>query len=362
MKYSIPHEPVEQIRRSIPRERYDARHSVFLNIKGLEKKSRRLSVGAYLGLAPFLYFSGVSRQKNAVLKHHTEYSLGFAFTTLCAVIYYIMFTSINYWVFTHFWRPTLEELNASVRMYGIYVITDMLVSTTVMVVWGLALGISVVGAIRGRVPRISIIEWLISRPWTLRVGAFWFLLIEIMVLIVVSMGVRSIQIAQKEQSSNAKVYILYTIGGYIPLPELNASFTPTRWMTTLAFYPTVKAGMERFGEDGVAVLPLTEENFAQATRAGKFIFVASHGGNVSGSFTLSIRPHIQYSPADVKPENVGDDLQFVYFAGCYTGDLMTEWKQVLRVDNAILFDRLSFVDEHMLWAWFKSPGVIKNLQ
>lgn len=362
MKYSIPHEPVEQVGRAIPQRRYDARCSVFANIKGLERKSRLLSLGAYLGLAPFLYFSGVTRQQNMVLKHHTEYSLGFAFTTLCAVIYYIVFTSINYWVFAHFWRPTLEEFNASVRMYAVYVITDTLISTTVMVVWGLVLGVSVMGAIRGRVPRIALIERLISKSWTLRVGAFWFLLIEIVVLVVVGMGVRSIQIAQKEQSSDAKVYILYTIGGYIPLPELNASFTPARWMTTLAFYPTVKAGMERFGDDGVAVLPLTEENFAQATRAGKFIFVASHGGDVSGSFTLSVQPHIQYSPSNVKPENVGDDLQFVYFAGCYTGDLESEWKQVLRVDNAILFDRLSYVDEHMLWAWFKSPGVIKSLQ
>jgi hypothetical protein len=131
---------------------------------------------------------------------------------------------------------------------------------------------------------------------------------------------------------------------------------------TLGFYPLVHAGIEKYGEDGVAVLPLTEDAFAEATRQGKFIFIASHGGSVPGSVSLSINPHVQYLPSDVDLSRVGEDLQFVYFAGCFSGDLQAEWREVLGVDEAILFDRLSTVDEHMMWVWFRSPSVIKHLQ
>ena len=103
-------------------------------------------------------------------------------------------------------------------------------------------------------------------------------------------------------------------------------------------------------------------SYNRAIGAGKFIFIASHGGSEPGSFSLSVLPHIQYLPSDIQPSHVGEDLQFVYFSGCYTGKLENEWKEVLRLDDAILFDRLSAVDEHMLWAWLISPSVIKNLQ
>jgi hypothetical protein len=58
---------------------------------------------------------------------------------------------------------------------------------------------------------------------------------------------------------------------------------------------------------------------------------------------------------------VGEQLEFAYFAGCWTGTLESDWRQVLGLDDAIMFDRLSYVDEHMLWVWFKSPSVIRSL-
>ena len=54
-------------------------------IKGLERKNRILSVACYFGLAPFLWFSGVTRQQNRLLNHHLLYSLAFSFTILFAV-------------------------------------------------------------------------------------------------------------------------------------------------------------------------------------------------------------------------------------------------------------------------------------
>lgn len=328
----------------------------------MERKTRILSVLAYLGLAPFLYISGVSHQQNKILKHHTEYSLAFAFTVLTACVYYVIAMTMNFWVVTDVWHPTLDEFNASAREFGIYVMTDTIVSLSVILIWGLILLTSFLSALYGKVIKIQIIQWMIKKSWIMRVGAIWSLVIEVILIFFLGLAIHTLKTTQQSQPSDAKIYILYTIGGYIPLPGLYESFTPSPWMAALAFYPTVQAGIERFGENSVALLPLTEENFTQATQTGKFIFIASHGGMTSGSFTLSVTPHIQYSPNDVNAEYVGEDLQFVYFSGCYTGDREADWKRVLKVENAVLFDRISYVDEHMLWAWFKSPTIIKNLQ
>lgn len=91
----------------------------------------------------------------------------------------------------------------------------------------------------------------------------WSLVIEVVLIFFIGLGLHSLNTTQQSQPNDAKVYILYTIGGYIPLPGLYESFTPAPWI---------------------------EENFAQATQTGKFIFIASHGGMTSGSFTLSVPP------------------------------------------------------------------------
>jgi hypothetical protein len=157
------------------------------------------------------------------------------------------------------------------------------------------------------------------------------------------------------------VYVLYTVGGYIPVERLYETYTPPGWAVTMAFYPLVQAGIERYGENRVSVLPLTEANINQAIHSGRFIFIASHGGSTPGTFSSAALPYHEYGPANVPQGYVGDWLQFVYFAGCDAGYLESQWRSVLRVEDAIMFDRISYVDEHMLWVWFKSPGVIAAL-
>lgn len=328
----------------------------------MDKKSRALSVAAYLGLAPLLWFSGISRQRDSALKQHVEHSLGFALLTLLAAILYEMEYIPAQIVNVYLWKPSLEEYAALMqRIFPALMIVDLalvLAAAYVGVSWFACL----IAAWRGSAPRIPLLSRLVARPAAQALAVCWYLAIDIFAVAVFFMGVRSVQLAARPPSDDAKVYVLYTIGGYIPVPGLFETYTPPRWVATLGFYPLVAAGIDQYGEDGVAVLPLTEENFDHAIGNGKFIFVASHGGREPGSFALSILPEIEYLPSDIQPSRVGDDLQFVYFSGCYTGNLEAGWKEILRVDDAILFDRLSAVDEHMLWAWFVSPRVIRNLQ
>lgn len=362
MKHSIPHEPTQLVKRNIPSARFSTRTSVFSRIEGLNKKTRVLSVLSYLGLGPFLWLSGISRQRNSVLKHHVEHSLGFALLLLIAIILYEMEFLPAQFVNVYVWKPSLEEYAALMqRISPVLMIVDFAMGILIAY-FGIHWVVSLISAWRGKAFQIPFLSRLISRPFAQITAAYWFILVDVSILVGIFMSVRSIELASRPPSENAKVYVLYTIGGYIPIDGLFQTFTPPRWVATLGFYPLVAAGIDKYGEDGVAVLPMTEENFSRAIGGGKFIFIASHGGRDPGSFSLSILPDIEYLPSDIQPSYVGEDLQFVYFSGCYTGILENEWKEILRLDDAILFDRLSAVDEHMLWAWFASPGVIKNLQ
>ena len=362
MKYTIPHEPVEPYSRVIPLGRYDSRRSIFSNLRNLDKKSRVLSFLSYFGLAPFLWFSGVSQQKTNALKHHVEYGLGFALLPLFAITLYEIEYLFVQFINIYAWRPS--SIQYADLMQKISPLLTAIDSVVILLItyFGILWFISLIDAWRGQTTRNIVLSKLISNPFAQVVAAYWFLLIDILVIAVIFMSIRSAQLANRSSSEDAKVYVLYTIGGYIPVESLFETYTPPQWIVTLGFYPLVTAGIDKYGENGVAVLPLTEENFDQAIGKGKFIFIASHGGSEPGSFSLSILPHIQYLPSDILSSHVGNDLQFAYFAGCYTGDLETEWKQVLDVENVIMFDRLSYVDEHMLWVWFKSPAVIKKLQ
>jgi len=326
----------------------------------LERKNRMLSVACYFGLTPFLWFSGVIRQQNRLLNHHLLYSLAFSFTTLCFLVFDLATDWIQYWVTITLWNPTLAEYRASVIPMGI--ICELMTFGLVLIIsiWGFAWLVGVIGAWRGRTPHIPIISSVASSYQAVRLGMYWSLFVEFVLVLLIGLGVRSVQVANS-LPEKGDVYILYTQGGYIPIGGLYKTYTPPRWAVTMAFHPLIQAGLEKYGSQGVTILPLSEVTFNEAIQNGRFIFVASHGGYSSGAFTISNQPYKEYLPTDVVSGQVGQQLQYVYFAGCWTGDLESEWRQVLDLDDGEMFNRLSFVDEHMLWVWFESPGVIAGL-
>jgi len=324
----------------------------------LEKKNRLLSVVCYFGMAPLLWASGMVRQRNRLVNHHLFYSLAFSFTLMCALVFDLVTDWIQYWLTVSVWNPTMAEF----RAVPMWILCRLMVYGLILSVslFGLAWFISLSGAWRGKTPKVPLISSIASRYQAVRFGMYFALLVQFVVLLLVGLGIRTARIS-KSLSEKGVVYILYTQGGYIPLDGPLAAYTPPRWAVTMAFYPLVRAGMERFGDGSVSVLPLSEDTFNAAVQNGRFIFVASHGGASPGAFTVSNEPSQEYFPADVVPEHVGEGLQYVYFAGCWTGDLEGEWRQVLGLEDATMFPRLSFVEEHMLWVWFRSPAVIAGL-
>jgi len=338
-------------------------HPLSLNAT-VKRKDRLLSVGCYFGLAPFLWFLGVVYQRNRLLNHHIMYSLAFSFLILFGAVCSLFINAIRYWYIVYAWNPTPAELGVAYTPYAISILVMTFGSILMLTVWGLAWMVSLIGAIRGQMPQIPLISRIASKPQAINLAVYSSLLVEIILLMVFGLSVRSARITSS-MPEKAEVYVLYTVGGYvrgyIPALGLQDTITPPRWIMTMAFYPLVQAGLEKYGEGSVSILPLSEATFNTAIQNGRFIFVASHGGAPPGSFTISELPFKEYIPSDVDPTKVGEQLQYVYFTGCYTGDLESEWRQVLRVETAKMFGRLSPMHEHLLWVWFKSPAVIAGL-
>ena len=325
----------------------------------LEKNTRLLSVACYLGLAPILWFFGPAYRKNDLLTHHLRYSLAFNFVVLCvlviqtaveAILILAIFTAMQSWI------PASDANIWIFRMSMILIVPAVLFET----VWNIAWTISLIGALVGRAWRMPLIAQIASSNAALQITVYSSILAYVFFLWLIGIGVDSVRLS-KTQPEKADVYVLYTVGGYIPAEGLYETYTPPGWAVTMAFYPLVQAAIEEYGDEGVAVLPLSEATFNEAIQNGRFIFLASHGAVSPGALAISVAPYREYGPSNVPQNLVGQELQFVYFAGCEAGHLESEWRRVLGLDDAIMFDRISYVAEHLLWVWTKSPTVIAGL-
>jgi hypothetical protein len=88
-----------------------------------------------------------------------------------------------------------------------------------------------------------------------------------------------------------------------------------------------------------------------------------NGGRKEGAIFLSDNPNDDYSPEDVKQGGgVGPNLQFVYITGCNAGSLENQWTQSLAPAKVLLFNRISWIPEHMYWLWFEGPKAVSELK
>ena len=325
----------------------------------LSLKSRVLGIAAYLGFAPFLWYFESAYEDDDFVKHHLSYSLAFGFLGVCLLVIQALAWAAIYRAFAgeiivdNQIDPANRFSSSLNTVDGILVVLSLIL--------GMMNGISILGAFSGREWRIPVIESLAKVKPVLQVAVTASLVLYVLSAAGLGAVIHSIQVAN-QNPERADVYVLYTQGGYIPSPGLYETFTPPGWMVSLAFYPVVLAGTDKFGSDHVAVLPLSVENFRRAVQNGKFVFIASHGGQTPGSLTFSFNPYVEYKPENVPSGLAGRQLQFIYFAGCDAGRRESAWQRALGFDQGIMFDRISLVGEHLVWVWTKSPSVIYGLQ
>lgn len=328
--------------------------------QGVNFRDRLLALACYFGLAPFVwYFQSVYR-KNRFLNHHLFDSLAYYFLIICMILLQLTAEVLLYRKLVA--DPSVASgTDSAVNGYRILPNLLSVVLLIIGTVLNLAWCVSVLGAILGHMWHLPIISRVASTKSATVFAVHVTLLFYLVCIMGFGVGLHSMRLA-RSQPRPADVYILYTTSGYAPALGLYDSFTPPKWAVTMAFYPMVLAGMDKFGESGVSVLPLTEESLNEAIQNGRFIFIASHGGASPGKLAISTSPLREYGPFEISSGLVGSKLQFVYFAGCEAGSLRSEWLNALHLKDAIMFDRISYVGEHLAWIWFKSPAAIAGLK
>lgn len=322
-----------------------------------QARQRALGVACYLGFAPILWLRGIEQHKNDYLQHHYRHSLAISLLAFFILAATAVTDALGYIYATMVWKPGPDELDALGWLVGIFDWTG----NFIMLAWVSAWVIGILGAWRGRTPRIPVLSGLTQRAGWMKFSLGWSIAVRVGLILLVVIAAHGSALAANPGPS-PQVYILYTTGGYIPTESLWASYTPPRWTFSLFFFPIVFAASEKWGGGSVVIEPLSDVTFKDAIRTGKFVFVASHGGMEAGSFSYAFDPYQGLSPSDLQPGDAGSQLRYVYFAACYAGYLEAEWKQALAPANVQTFARISYVEEHFVWVWLRGAKTVLELE
>ncbi len=317
-----------------------------------DRKTRLLGIACYLGFAPILWIAGGDRQKNRFIQHHFHHSLMLSLLFFLFVVTFIL-TGILFYI-----NNTLLK---NIIALGWLVQLSDYANTAIALAWVAVSGISAVSAWRGTMVRFPLLSKIAQNKGWMKFSFYWTIFLQSSFTLFLLLAAHG-SFLTRVTSASPQAYILYTQGGYIPLPEWYESYTPPRWTMSLFFYPIVLSSNLHWGSGSVTIQPLSDTSFREAIHNGRFVFVASHGGMEPGSFTSSYIPYKNFLPSDVMPGDTGPQLRFVYFAACDAGVLKADWEKVLSPAQVQLFDRISYVHEHFLWVWTKGANIIRNIE
>jgi len=316
-----------------------------------ERKPRLLSAACYFGLSPILCASGVNNHKNCYLSYHVQYSL-----MLSLLLFWFVATFALTGILIYL-TGSLDERSPLVWLARIIDYINTAIFLICLVAWG----VGIFSAWAGRIPYLPILSKIAAHKGWMKFSLYWTVFVQACFTLLIFIALHGAFLA-RPSSTPAQTYILYTQGGYIPLPQWYESYTPPRWTMSLFFYPIVLASNQHWGSGSVAIQPLSDTFFREAIHNGRFVFVASHGGMEPGSFTSSYVPYKSFLPSDVMPGDTGSQLRYVYFAACDAGSLKADWEKVLSPAQVQTFDRISYVHEHFLWVWTKGAKIVHEIE
>lgn len=309
--------------------------------------TRLLSVLCYLGLAPQFRLLEINSANSDVLKHHIRNGLILSTILLLSIVFCIVILFSEY----------LIEYHMPLELIIVQLV--FITSAIPTLFWGLLTIFGIFQALRGSTMPIPVVSQLSRIKGIEILSIFCGLLLQLAMILPVRANylVRS-------PSDPASVYILYETTDYLQLKhEKYWYYTVPRWLIVTEFYRISESAVHRWGAGSVAIEPLTEANLTTAFQEGRLVVVTAHGGYIPGTISYSRNPKEYYAPEDIKENGgIGPNLQFVYITGCNVGDQEDAWKKSLKGVELVVFDRISFEQEHFLWYIFSGPRVVSNLK
>lgn len=183
----------------------------------------------------------------------------------------------------------------------------------------------------------------------------FLIFMQTLTILTIGITIRAVKLTNSNPQT-ATVYMIYENALYIG----QDTYSVPKWIFSLGFYPIAEISNYRWGAGSVSVQPLSQDSLETALKNGRFVFIASHGNYGLLSNPTSSKGYIE--PADIIPLGKNNNLQFVYLAGCKSGDLKELWELVFSPAKVKTFDRFSWIPEHVVWLWFSGPKIVSSLQ
>lgn len=324
---------------------------------------RLTAVACYFGLAPVLRLA--RRRGDSFFDHHATTAallwllldgLIIAFLVWLAVISMVMIYA----------REVHERLQNAAQSATLP--WDAIPVLVAVVIW---LGSVLAGAMlaaSGSLRPLPLVGRLARRPRCVR-AAWLGNTLSLLLACFVAAAAAHASTFTRDDGRPAELYVLYDDMGVIP-----------RWVMNLGFYRLSRAAEDRWGPQNVVLGRLDEPHLRSALEHGRVVFLACHGaeGEIVGN-DWSVKPAaaVASTNGDQAARGVytltrrggerfrtwiepGPNLRLVYNAACDSGRLGDAWSRSLAPAEVKTFDRLSLVVEHLWWALFAGPRLVRQ--
>lgn len=299
-------------------------------------KDRLLNISFYLGSVPVYWIYSKIKKIDTTKNEHYGQMVKLNLLLIYGIIVFIIcFTLQNLLFYFDLHLAEIIPMELSFIVLGL-----------VLVAYAFVWGEGLIAATIGSLPRLGFIRVRGIRKTPLGCTVIFMSIKYLVIITVLLLAVQSTNIAGSDVEE-ADVVMLYDNMGYIP-----------RVVFTSGFYLESRAAAQRFGEDSVAVVPLTKESLSNALESSRLVYVASHGANGC----IQLQGGDLLWPNDLKATPLSSNLQFVYLTGCETGLMHDEWQQHLKPAEVKTFSRLSATMEHVYWLLSEGPEYIRNLK
>jgi hypothetical protein len=315
-------------------------------------KTRMLGPLCYLGFAPELWLVESRRESNQPLQQHIQNGLVLVLLLTCLLLFCSVVQLLQIVILMN--SPVVNI--AAIDLMDVF-------SFGPLFAWVVLSIIGLVRSFRKSTLAIPLVSRLASNKAILTCAISAGFMLQFVFIAIAGISVRANYLARPHPGP-ASVYMLYENINYYPIPTIGTvTYGVPAWFFPIGFYPIAETSATRWGDDSITVEPLTRKNLTDAFQNGKFVFVASHGGNAEGTISMPDSPNDNYSPSDIKKAGgVGANLQFVYLASCYAGNMENQWIQSLAPAKVLMFNRISWIPEHVYWLWFKGPEAVSELK
>ncbi len=318
-----------KIETHVPRTFPDAWLVGGMNTRELNWTKRFFATSLYLGFAPIAWMLRIHK-KSAFYAHHTKHALALDLLSfLCCIVI-----------------VALEILDTIIGIYNFELYKWIPIELFQLILFGLLLVLflrSLWFALKGRKKDIVFLSKIARHKLAPCLAVLCWLCVIVFLMALPLLVIHSRELVQND-AEHAEVFMLYDDMQVYP-----------RWFFTLGFYPVSLKANAISGPRSTFVGKLTQDSLEYAFAHGEFIVLATHGspGKIYAGGEI-------FRADEAKEASSGHIPDFLYLAGCSIAHQDDSWKRAFPTSKLIVYERTSWVIEHVAWLYLKGPSELEQ--